>query len=223
MGIFSRLHDIIHANINLMLEKAENPEKIIRLVIQEMEDTLVEVRSDAARTIAGKKQLQRQLALLQGEINEWQHKAELALSKDREELARAALKEKHRLERQAAALRQELDTVDAQLAELNRDIARLQQKLDEAKARHKAMLMKHTTVSGRLLTRQQLHDGRLEEALARFESVEQKMERMEGKLEAWDLGHDPALAEQFAELETEDIIDEELSRLKSRLSRKPAS
>ena len=223
MGIFSRLHDIIHANINLMLEKAENPEKIIRLVIQEMEDTLVEVRSDAARTIAGKKQLQRQLALLQGEIDEWQRKAELALSKDREELARAALKEKHRLERQAAALRQELDTVDAQLAELNRDIARLQQKLDEAKARHKAMLMKHTAVSGRLRTRQQLHDGRLEEALARFESVEQKMERMEGKLEAWDLGHDPALAEQFAELETEDIIDEELSRLKSRLSRKPAS
>ncbi len=223
MGIFSRLHDIIHANINLMLEKAENPEKIIRLVIQEMEDTLVEVRSDAARTIAGKKRLQRQIDLLQGEIDEWQRKAELALSRDREELARAALKEKHRLEGQAAVLRQELENLDAQLAELNRDIARLQQKLDEAKARHKAMLMKHATVSGRLHTRQQLHDGRLEEALARFESVEQKMERMEGKIEAWDLGHDPALAEQFAELETEDIIDEELSRLKSRLSRKPES
>ena len=223
MGIFSRLHDIIHANINLMLEKAENPEKIIRLVIQEMEDTLVEVRSDAARTIAGKKRLQRQLNLLQGEIDEWQRKAELALSRDREELAHAALKEKHRLEGQAAVLRQELENLDAQLTELNRDIARLQQKLDEAKARHKAMLMKHATVSGRLRTRQQLHDGRLEEALARFESVEQKMERMEGKIEAWDLGHDPALAEQFAELETEDIIDEELSRLKSRLSRKPES
>ena len=223
MGIFSRLHDIIHANINLMLEKAENPEKIIRLVIQEMEDTLVEVRSDAARTIAGKKRLQRQLNLLQGEIDEWQRKAELALSRDREELAHAALKEKHRLEGQAAVLRQELENLDAQLTELNRDIARLQQKLDEAKARHKAMLMKHATVSGLLRTRQQLHDGRLEEALARFESVEQKMERMEGKIEAWDLGHDPALAEQFAELETEDIIDEELSRLKSRLSRKPES
>lgn len=219
MGIFSRLHDIINSNINQMLDKAENPEKIIRLVIQEMEDTLVEVRSDAARTIADKKKLRRRIDLAQHEISEWERKAELAISKGREELARAALKEKHRLERNTVAMEADLDMLETQLTELNRDIAKLQQKLDDAKARHKTMLMKHTTVSGRLRTREQLHDGRIDDALARFESVEQKMEKMEGKVEAFDLGRDPTLEDKFAELEAEDIIDDELSRLKSRLSK----
>ena len=220
MSIFSRLHDIIHSNLNLLLDKAEDPEKIIRLVIQEMEDTLVEVRSDAARTIAEKKKLRRQLDLLQREIEAWQQKAELALSRDREDLARAALRQKHRLEGQARALERELNAVEEQLAGLNQDIVRLQKKLDEARARHKAMLLKQTTVAGRLRTRSQLHDGRLEDALSRFESAEQKMERMEGRMEALDLGRNAALEEQFAELESEDIIEDELARLRSRLARK---
>ncbi len=220
MGIFSRLHDIINSNITTMLDKAENPEKIIRLVIQEMEDTLVEVRSDAARTIAEKKKLQRRIDLMQREIQEWQRKAELALSKDREDLARAALKEKHNLETTADAMEHELELLEEQLVQLNQDTAKLQKKLDDAKARHKAMMMKHTTVSGRLRTREKLHDSRIDDALARFESVEQKMEHMEGKVESYDLGRDPSLEDQFAELEAEDIIEDELSKLKSRLSEK---
>ncbi|WP_457673530.1 phage shock protein PspA [Thiolapillus sp.] len=220
MGIFSRLHDIINSNITAMLDKAENPEKIIRLVIQEMEDTLVEVRSDAARTIAEKKKLQRRIDRMQREIMEWQRKAELALSKDREDLARAALKEKHNLETTADAMAHELELLEEQLAQLNQDTAKLQKKLDDAKARHKTMMMKHTTVSGRLRTREKLHDSRIDDALARFESVEQKMEHMEGKVESYDLGRDPSLEDQFAELEAEDIIEDELSKLKSRLSEK---
>ena len=220
MGIFSRLHDIINSNITTMLDKAENPEKIIRLVIQEMEDTLVEVRSDAARTIAEKKKLQRRIDLMQREIREWQRKAELALSKEREDLARAALKEKHNLETTADAMEHELELLEEQLAQLNQDTAKLQKKLDDAKARHKTMMMKHTTVSGRLRTREKLHDSRIDDALARFESVEQKMEHMEGKVESYDLGRDPSLEDQFAELEAEDIIEDELSKLKSRLSEK---
>lgn len=218
MGIFSRLHDIINSNLNQLLDKAENPEKIIRLVIQEMEDTLVEVRSDAARAIAEKKRLRRQLEQLQREIDHWQHNAELALEKGREELARAALREKHRLERSATALEGELEALETQLAELNSDIARLQQKLDDARARHKAMAMKQTAVSGRLKARRQLHDGRLDDALSRFESMEDKMERMEGKVEAFDLGRDPSLEQQFAELEAEESVEAELARLKARLS-----
>jgi phage shock protein A len=218
MGIFSRLHDIINSNITAMLDKAENPEKIIRLVIQEMEDTLVEVRSDAARTIAEKKKLQRRVDQMQRETREWQRKAELALSKEREDLARAALKEKHSLENAVAGMDRELEMLESQLLQLNQDTSKLQKKLDDAKARHKTMMMKHNTVSGRLRTREKLHDSRIDEALSRFETVEQKMEHMEGRVEAYDIGRDPSLHDQFAELEAEDIIEDELSKLKSRLS-----
>ncbi|WP_456372566.1 phage shock protein PspA [Thiolapillus sp.] len=220
MGIFSRLHDIINSNITAMLDKAENPEKIIRLVIQEMEDTLVEVRSDAARTIAEKKKLVRRIDLMQREIMEWQRKAELALSKEREDLARAALKEKHNLENTSEAMEHELNLLEEQLVQLNQDTSKLQKKLDDAKARHKTMMMKHSTVSGRLRTREKLHDSRIDDALARFENVEQKMEHMEGKVESYDLGRDPSLEDQFAELEAEDIIEDELNKLKTRLSEK---
>jgi len=220
MGIFSRLHDIINSNITTMLDKAENPEKIIRLVIQEMEDTLVEVRSDAARTIADKKKLQRHLDIMQAEIDDWQRKAELALSKNREDLARAALKEKHGLENAADRMERELESLEGQLVQLNQDTVQLQKKLDDAKARHKTMMMKHDTVSGRLRTREKLHDNRIDDALARFETIEQKMEHMEGKVESFDVGRDPALEDKFAELEAEDIIEDELNKLKSRLTDK---
>ncbi len=219
MGIFRRLHDIINSNITAMLDKAENPEKIIRLVIQEMEDTLVEVRSDAARTIAEKKKLQRHIDLMHAEIGEWQRKAELALSKDREDLARAALKEKHNLENAAASMDMELEALEGQLVQLNQDTAKLQKKLDDAKARHKTMMMKQKTVSGRLRTREKLHDTRIDDALSRFETVEQKMEHMEGRVESFDVGRDPTLEDKFAELEAEDIIKDliahqfQLSRL----------
>ncbi|WP_419611721.1 phage shock protein PspA, partial [Thiolapillus sp.] len=205
MGIFSRLHDIINSNITAMLDKAENPEKIIRLVIQEMEDTLVEVRSDAARTIAEKKKLQRHIDIMHAEIGDWQRKAELALSKDREDLARAALKEKHNLENAAASMDMELEALEGQLVQLNQDTAKLQKKLDDAKARHKTMMMKQKTVSGRLRTREKLHDTRIDDALSRFETVEQKMEHMEGRVESFDVGRDPTLEDKFAELEAEDI------------------
>ncbi len=220
MGIFSRLHDIINSNINTLLDKAENPEKIIRLVIQEMEDTLVEVRSDAARTIADKKKLQRRIEHIHRDITDWNGKAELAISKGREDLARAALKEKHSLERFATALESELDALEEQLSHLNTDTAQLQQKLDDAKARSKAMMMKQTTVSGRLRTREKLHDSRLDDALSRFDNMESKIDLMEGKVESFDVGRDANLEEKFNELESEDIIEQELSRLKSRMSDK---
>lgn len=222
MGIFSRLNDIVNSNINVMLDKAEDPEKIIRLVIQEMEDTLVEVRSDAARTIADKKKLQRRIDLKSREADDWERKAELAISKGREDLARAALSEKHNMESTADAAGAELQALENQLSKLNEDIGQLQQKLDDAKARHKAMVMKHTTISGRLRTRSQLHDARIDDAMDRFESIESTMDRMEGKVESFDVGRSQTLAEKFSELESADIIDEELSNLKDRLQKKDA-
>ncbi len=223
MGIFSRLNDIVNSNINVMLDKAEDPEKIIRLVIQEMEDTLVEVRSDAARTIADKKKLQRRIDLISREAVDWESKAELAISKGREDLARAALTEKHSMESTANSAGLELQELEDQLSKLNQDIGQLQKKLDDAKARHKAMLMKHTAMSGRLRTRSKLHDGRIDDAINRFESIEGKMDHMQGKVESYDLGRSQSLAEQFTELESADIIDQELSSLKDRLHKQEAT
>ncbi len=220
MGIFSRLNDIINSNINVMLDKAEDPEKIIRLVIQEMEDTLVEVRSDAARTIADKKKLRRRIELMARESREWEKKAELAISKAREDLAGAALTEKHNIERNSEVLEKDLSELELHLSKLNEDIGQLQKKLDDAKNRHKAMVMKHGTVSSRLQARSKLHDDRINDALGRFEGIEEKIDQMEGKVDAFDLGRDQSLKDQFAELEAEDEIDDELNKLKARVKGK---
>jgi phage shock protein A len=173
------MNDIINSNLNSLLDRAEEPEKIIRLVIQEMEDTLVEVRSDAARTIAEKKKQQRRIDRLGDEILEWERKAELAVSKGREDLARAALAEKNSLERGLASLTRETEELEVQLSKLNEDIGNLQNKLDDAKARQKTLAMKHDTVARRLQTREKLHDRRIDDALSRFDDLERKKTRQD--------------------------------------------
>ena len=216
MGIFSRLNDIVNSNLSALLERAEEPEKIIRLVIQEMEDTLVEVRSDAARSIAEKKKQQRRIDRLSGEIFEWERKAELAVSKGRDELARAALTEKKNLERAVSLLDQDMEELENQLAKLNEDISRLQKKLDDAKTRQKAILMKHDAVSNRLRTREKLHDTRIDSAMDSFDRLERKMDNMEGRVESYDVGRVKTLQEEFAELEAEDEIDAELAKIRAK-------
>ena len=143
MGIFTRFSDIVNSNINAILDKAEDPEKIVRLMIQEMEDTLVEVRSAAARSIADKKDLNRKLEALDREKNDWDAKAELAMRKGREDLAKAALVEKSRVAQAIDVLKEDYVAVDEGLTKLNEDIARLEAKLEDAKARQKALLARH--------------------------------------------------------------------------------
>lgn len=217
MGIFSRLSDIVNANLNAMLDKAEDPEKIIRMVIQEMEDTLVEVRTNAARTIADKKKLQRRMAKLAEEGVDWERKAELAISKGRDDLARAALTEKTNIETVVGKLDTDMEELEGHLAKLNDDIASLQAKLEDAKARQKALVMRHDTVANRLQTREKLNDKRVNEALSKFDHLERKMDTMEGKVEAFDIGKRQTLHDEFAELESEEKIDEELAKLKERM------
>jgi phage shock protein A len=154
------------------------------------------------------------------EVREWERKAELAISKAREDLARAALTEKHNLERDTDILEGDLQELELHLTKLNEDIGQLQQKLDDAKNRHKAMVLKHDTVSNRLRTRSKLHDNRIDDALGRFEGIEEKIDQMEGKVDAFDIGKDRSLQDQFAELESEDVIDDELEKLKARLKEK---
>jgi len=223
MGIFSRINDIINSNLNVLLDKAEHPEKIIRLVIQEMEDTLVDVRSDAARTIAERKRIQRRIDMIGREIDEWGRKAELALGKGREDLARAALSERHNLSETRTLMEADLTAVEEQLEKLNDDITQLQRKLDDAKARARTLVMKHDTVSGRLRTREKLYDDRIGDAMARFEAVESKMDRMEAKVDAYDVGRTKSLEDEFAALESQDVIDQELAELKAKVEQQNKS
>ena len=216
MGVFSRMTDIVNSNLNALLDKAEDPEKMVRLIIQEMEETLVEVRTTSARAIADKKELARRRDHLRHEAGEWERKAELAISKERDDLARAALVEKSKADDMVATLEGDLTALDGTLAKLNDDIHALQQKIKDAKARQNAIVMRGQAAKSRLGVRRQLHDHNIEDAMNRFEQYERKMDDLEGQVESYDMGQRD-LTDQIEELAVEDAVDEELRRLKSRV------
>jgi len=218
MGIFTRFSDIVNSNINAILDKAEDPEKIVRLMIQEMEDTLVEVRSAAARSIADKKDLNRKIETFEHELGGWDDKAELAIRKDREDLAKAALVEKSRVASAVDLLKQDYIAVDEGLAKLNEDIARLESKLNDAKVRQKALLARHTTARSRLAARRKIYDYKIDDAMLRFEQYARRIDDVEGKIEAYDLGLPKDLHHEFAGLEAEESVKEELDALKQRVA-----
>ncbi len=217
MSIFSRLTDIINSNLGALLDRAEDPEKMIRLMIQEMEDTLVEARTTAARVIADQKEGRRTIARLDEAQAEWQRKAELAIAKGREDLAKGALIERAKLAETARSLVAEMGFLDEALAKQDADIAKLEAKLGEAKTKQKTILARHDTASARLKVRQRIHDGRMDVALTRFAQMERRLDNLEGEVEAFDLGAGKTLADELAELEAEAGVEDELQRLKARL------
>lgn len=219
MGIFSRLGDIINSNINAMLDRAEDPEKIVRLIVQEMEDTLVEVRAAAARSIAEKKDILRKVDQLEAAQAEWQRKAELAVEKGREDLAKGALVAKAQAATAAELLRRELETIESALAKTNEDLGRLEAKLTEAKNKQKSFTIRHDAARDQIRIRTQLHDGRIDEALSRYEQIERKIDTLEGQVESFDLGRRKSLNEEFADLEAEGSVEKELQAIKARLGR----
>ena len=216
MSVFSRMTDIVNSNINALLDKAEDPEKMVRLIIGEMEETLVEVRSISARAIADKKELNRRHEQLREEAAEWERKAELAVSKDRDDLARAALVEKSKADEIAHAVASDLELLDGTLAKLNGDIGALQMKIKDAKTRQSAIVMRGQAAKVRLGVRRQLSDHNIDDAMFRFEQYERKMDELEGQVESYDLGK-RTLTNEIEQLQVDEAVDEELQRLKARI------
>jgi len=215
MGIFSRLTDIVNANLNSLLDKAEDPPKMVRLIIQEMEEGLVRERSNLARYLADKKELRRQQERNQHQLQDWQSKAELALQKGRDDLARAALIEKGKQQQLVDALSQEFTAVEEGVAKLTAEIELLEAKLEDARGRQKAMLLRSAAAQSRLNVQQHGQRATPHSIMEKFDRMERKIEEMESKADVYH--PNPNLQQQFAELEADDAISRELTAMKERL------
>ena len=222
MSVFSRFTDILNANINSLLEKAEDPEKIIRLMIQEMEDTLVEIRSSAAKCIADRKEQRRYAEYLEREQQGWSKRAELAVRQGREDLARAALAEKQGLADEVEQTQHDTKLLEEQLEKFNSDITQLQSKLTDAKTRQRSIVIRHKTANSQLAARKHIHDDTMDEMLFRFENAEKRIDRVEAQGESLNMGRRKGLAEEIAGLEDDDRVEDEIAALKAKIS-KPAA
>lgn len=217
MSIFSRMSDIINSNINAILDKAEDPEKMVRLIIQEMEEALVEVRSTSARAIADNKELSRRQEYLDTEVSEWGRKAEIAINKGRDDLAKGALVERNKAFEAAQALSKDAQILDETLSKLNEDVGALQAKIKDAKARQNAITMRGQAAHSRLGVRRQLAEHSIDDAMQRFENYERRMDELEGQIEAYDMGQ-KTLADEISDLERDEAIDAELAEMKARMA-----
>jgi len=222
MGIFSRTRDIIAANLNHMLDDAEDPAKMIRMIIHEMNETLVEVRASAARAIADQKELKRSADKLTAAQANWAEKAELAMSKGREDLAKAALIEKAKMGQLAQATAQEIDGINESLKGYETDIAKLEHKLREARGRQGSLVARLETAENRFRLRRMTSGPKIDDAFARFEVLERHVDLAEGKVEAHELGRPRTLSDEIGELHQNDAIDAELAQLKSRVAAREA-
>ena len=222
MGIFSRTRDIIAANFNDMLDKADDPQKMIRMIILEMEETLVEVRASAARTIADQKEMHRHTLKLDKLQADWSEKAQLALSKDREDLARAALVERKKAGDMSEQLKAEIAVLDDALRAYEQDINKLQNRLREARSRQSAIAARLESAENRVKLRSLMTNERVDEALNRFDQLERRVDYAEGRADALQIAEGngkPSLSDEIAALEGADAIDDELAQMKKALGR----
>ena len=222
MGVFTRLKDIINSNLNAMLDAAEDPDKLIRLMIQEMEDTLVEVKANCAGAIAARKRAERAVASAETAIATWEERARLAIEKGREDLAREAIRERRRLEELRDAHAKEVSGCDEVVARYKEDIGAVEAKLVDARQRHRLLVQRHKRAKTHERTRGVIERVTRYDAVTKFDQLEQRIERMEAFQEIDPDLQKPSLEEAFAALKEADAIEEELARLK-REPRRPAA
>jgi phage shock protein A len=220
MGIFTRVSDIIHSNINAMLDKAEDPEKLIRLMIQEMEDTLVEIKASCAGAMATKKKVQRELDEALMRADQWGNKAQLAVNKGRDDLAREALVEKRRYRERAGVLEREASECDALVEQYQDDIVQLEDKLKLAQEKRRLLVQRH--IRAQRSKRVQVGIRRIDstDTLIRFEQFENRIERLEAEADLVNLSRKPALEEELARLEGDEEIEQELQALRASAPKK---
>ena len=227
MSILNRFSDIVNSNVNSMLDQAEDPRKMVSFITREMEQTLVAIRTESTRFLAARKQLIHKHDQLMAESDQWQQRAELAIEKARDDLAKTALKEKHFYQEAINQCEVEIKHIDGVVAKLSSDANQLTEKLKFTKARQKVLVLRGHSVKSRMKVRRQLHDTSCDDALNRFEAFERKIDDLEGEAESWELGagvhngsSDPSLEGQLEALAADDKLDSELKKLKQRIQSK---
>jgi phage shock protein A len=220
MGIFTRFRDIISSNINAMLDKAEDPEKLIKLMIREMEDTLVEIKTSCAGVMASMKKIQRQLDEVQSRIKYWDERAALAVRKGRDDLAREALLEKRRYGERAGSLEEELSEHSLLVEQYQEDIGQLEDKMGSAREKQRMLQQRHIHARRKMRAQEDIRRMETSDAIFRFEEFENRIERMEAEADLVNFGRKPTLEGELDTLLVDDDIEKELQRIKSSFSRK---
>jgi phage shock protein A len=223
MGIFTRFRDIVSANINAMLDKAEDPEKLIKLMIREMEDTLVEIKASCAGVMANTKKVQRQLDEVQSREKYWSERAELAVEKGRDDLAREALMEKQRYSASDDALKKEMMECDNLIEQYQDDIRQLEDKLGTAREKQRILVQRHIHANRKRRAQQEIRRMDTAEAIIKFEELENRIERMEAEADLVNFGRKPTLEGELDTIALDDGIEKELQNLKSSLAKKDKS
>ena len=223
MGVFTRFRDIISSNINAMLDKAEDPEKLIKLMIREMEDTLVEIKASCAGVMAGSKKIQRRLEEVQSRANYWEDKATLAVHKGRDDLAREALVEKRRFSDMVDTLEYELNEYNNLVEQYQDDIRQLEDKLAAAREKQRILVQRHIRAKGKKRTQEEIRRMDSSEAIFKFEQFENRIERMEAEADLVNFGRKPTLEEELDNLSVDDEIEKVLQTLKSSLTKEDQS
>ncbi len=220
MGIFTRMRDIISSNINAMLDKAEDPEKLVKLMIQEIEDTLVEIKASCAGAMAAQKKVERAAQEARSRADQWAEKAELAVSKARDDLGREALLEKRRYCERADALEREFDECEALVAQYQDDIMQLEDKLAGARERQRLLVQRHIHARRKKRAEKEIRRVETSDALVRFEQFENRIERMEAEADLVNFRRKSDLEQEFKQLEGDEEIEQELQALKESVSKK---
>ncbi|MCP4340716.1 MAG: phage shock protein PspA [Desulfobulbaceae bacterium] len=215
MGIFTRFSDIISSNINSMLDKAEDPEKMIKLMIHEMEDTLIELKSSCAGVIAGRKKVERKLEEINDKKDLWAQRANLAVVKGRDNLAREALIEKRRFTVLAEALEGELGEYAGLITQYHEDISELEGKLNNAKEKKRVLVQRHKRATGKKRAQQDIRRSNSGDTMARFDKLESRIEQMEAEADLVNMANKPTVEEEFDNLASDDEIENELAKIKA--------